>query len=98
MLMRGTQILLEAVSLVVHDAQRVGIIGRNGSGKTSLFLALAKAVPLEHGEIKMPTGLRLSMMDQETPGSENLPGICTRCPCRIQKTGGPTGTGRARWR
>lgn len=70
MLMRGTQILLEAVSLVVHDAQRVGIIGRNGSGKTSLFLALAKAVPLEHGEIKMPTGLRLSMMDQETPGSE----------------------------
>ena len=70
MLMRGTQILLEDVSLVVHDAQRVGIIGRNGCGKTSLFLALAQTVPLERGEIKMPTGLRLSMMDQETPGSE----------------------------
>ena len=70
MLMRGTQILLEDVSLVVHDAQRIGIIGRNGCGKTSLFLALAQTVPLERGEIKMPTGLRLSMMDQETPASE----------------------------
>ena len=68
-LMRGTQVLLDDVSLVVHDAQRVGVIGRNGCGKTSLFLALAQAVPIERGEIKMPTGLRLSMMDQETPGS-----------------------------
>ncbi len=69
-LMRGLQTLLQDTSLIVHDAQRIGIIGRNGCGKTSLFLALAEQVPIEQGEIKMPVGLRLSMMHQETPGSE----------------------------
>ncbi|MFK7863563.1 MAG: ABC-F family ATP-binding cassette domain-containing protein [Pseudohongiellaceae bacterium] len=68
--MRGQQLLLDDASLVVKNGQRVGVIGRNGSGKTSLFKAIAGEVPLESGAIEMPNGTRWSMMAQETPGVE----------------------------
>ena len=67
-LMRGHQLLLKDVSLVLHKGQRTGVIGRNGSGKTSLFRAIAGEIPLEQGDINFPSDLRLSMMAQETPG------------------------------
>ncbi|MCH7817575.1 MAG: ATP-binding cassette domain-containing protein, partial [Proteobacteria bacterium] len=69
-LMRGPLILLKDVSMVLRDGQRTGVIGRNGSGKTSLFRALSGEIPLEQGEIDMPTGLRCASMEQETPGSD----------------------------
>ena len=69
-LMRGPLTLLEDVSLVLHSGERTGVIGRNGCGKTSLFKALAGEIPLEKGEIKMPSRLRCSTMSQETPGSD----------------------------
>ena len=51
-LMRGTNTLLEGTSLVLHSGQRTGVIGRNGSGKTSLFAALRGNLPLEQGDIR----------------------------------------------
>jgi len=68
-LMRGTQVLIEDVNLMLRGGQRTGIIGRNGSGKTSLFKALAGEIPIDQGSIDMPNGLRWAMMSQETPGS-----------------------------
>jgi len=54
---------------LLRGGQRTGIIGRNGSGKTSLFKALAGEIPIDQGSIEMPNGLRWAMMSQETPGS-----------------------------
>ncbi|MDG2422017.1 MAG: ATP-binding cassette domain-containing protein [Gammaproteobacteria bacterium] len=67
-MMRGHQILLKDANLVIHKGQRVGVIGRNGCGKTSFFRALASDIQLEQGDIAIPAGLRLSAMSQETPG------------------------------
>ncbi|MEQ8954307.1 MAG: ATP-binding cassette domain-containing protein, partial [Gammaproteobacteria bacterium] len=68
-LMRGRQVLLEDVSLMLRAGQRTGVIGRNGAGKTSLFKALTGEIPIEQGSIDLPNGLRSSTMSQETPGS-----------------------------
>ena len=67
-LIRGRQILLKDAHLSIHKGQRVGIIGRNGCGKTSLFKVLAGDLSLEQGEFFLPSGSRLSVMSQETPG------------------------------
>ncbi len=69
-LMRGPQLLIDKASLAFGEGQRIGVIGRNGCGKSSLFKALTGELSLDKGEIKMPAGLRLSSMAQETPGSE----------------------------
>ncbi|MDG2141891.1 MAG: ATP-binding cassette domain-containing protein [Gammaproteobacteria bacterium] len=67
-LMRGRQTLLKDANLAIHKGQRMGIIGRNGCGKTSLFKALSGDISFEQGEFFLPSGLRLSAMSQETPG------------------------------
>ena len=70
-LMRGRQTLLKDANLAIHKGQRMGIIGRNGCGKTSLFRALSGDISFEQGELLLPSGLRLSVMSQETPGVES---------------------------
>ena len=54
--MRGTLTLLDEVNLVLHKGHRIGIIGRNGCGKTSLLKALAGEISLENGEIVSTKG------------------------------------------
>ena len=66
-LMRGSQILLRESSLVLKKNQKLGLIGRNGSGKTSFFNVLAGSLPLEVGEVNVPADLRVSIMAQEIP-------------------------------
>lgn len=68
-LMRGEHILLEGSSLTIHKGQKTGIIGRNGSGKSSLFACLTGQIGLDAGDIQMPEGLRCAWMKQETVGS-----------------------------
>jgi ATP-binding cassette, subfamily F, member 3 len=64
-LTRGQQTLLDDASLLVHAGQKLGIIGRNGSGKTSLFACLLGEIGLDRGELHIPDGLRLATMRQE---------------------------------
>jgi ATP-binding cassette subfamily F protein 3 len=65
----GSQLLLDEVDLTVYAGQKVGIIGRNGTGKTSLFKLLMGELSPDTGELDFPKDLRKSQMRQETIGS-----------------------------
>ncbi len=65
-LMRGELVLLEQASLAIHNGQKIGVIGRNGSGKTSLFSCLQGHLALDQGDLNMPDGMRCAVMLQET--------------------------------
>ncbi len=65
----GSQLLLDEASLTVYAGQKVGIIGRNGSGKSSLFKLLMGELTPDTGELDFPKDLRKSQMLQETLGS-----------------------------
>ena len=66
----GSQLLLDEATLTIYAGQKVGIIGRNGTGKTSLFKLLMGELSPDTGELDFPKDLRKSQMRQETIGSD----------------------------
>jgi ATP-binding cassette subfamily F protein uup len=60
----GTRTLLEAVSLGVSDGDRVGVVGRNGDGKTTLVRILARLEEPDRGRVTHQGGLRLGVLTQ----------------------------------
>src|SRR5881394_2570140 len=61
----GHQRLLEGVTLAVSPGEKVGLVGRNGCGKTSLLKILAGEVTADAGEISRRRGLRVGYLPQE---------------------------------
>ncbi|GLQ48814.1 ABC-F family ATP-binding cassette domain-containing protein [Dyella flava] len=66
-LRRGSRLLLSDIDLVIQSGWRLGVIGRNGCGKSSLFAALQGQLEADAGELDMPSRLRLASVAQETP-------------------------------
>lgn len=66
-LRRGANILLQQVNWTIYHKQRIGIIGANGTGKTSLFSMLLGQLHPDAGDIDLPKHLKLSHVAQETP-------------------------------
>jgi ATP-binding cassette subfamily F protein 3 len=66
-LRRGDRLLLEGVDAALHDGWKVGVAGRNGSGKSSLFAAILGEVEADAGSLDVPVGLRIASVAQETP-------------------------------
>ena len=62
--------LIEGASVVIPEGHKVGLVGRNGTGKTTLFRLIRGELPLEAGEISVPKGARIGGVDQEVPASE----------------------------
>ncbi|MFG1809132.1 ABC-F family ATP-binding cassette domain-containing protein [Streptomyces sp. NPDC049040] len=60
----GTRALLEAVSLGVSEGDRIGVVGRNGDGKTTLVRMLAKLEEPDAGRVTHQGGLRLGVLTQ----------------------------------
>src|SRR5881396_2250022 len=61
----GHQRLLEAVTLSVAPGEKVGLVGRNGCGKTSLLRILAGHQSADAGEVTRRRGLRIGYLPQE---------------------------------
>lgn len=66
-IMRGSKYLLEKASTSIFPGQKVGIIGRNGCGKSTLFAAIQGDVAPELGTISVPKGFKISAVSQQTP-------------------------------
>ena len=64
-LLRGTQQLLKHADLTLHSGWKVGIIGANGVGKSSLFKLLIGELQLDAGELKMSGNQTIAHMAQE---------------------------------
>jgi ATP-binding cassette subfamily F protein 3 len=62
------RLLLDGASARIPDSARVGLVGRNGIGKTTLFRAIAGEIGVEHGTIGMPVRARIGRLAQEAPG------------------------------
>ncbi|HMW70415.1 MAG TPA: ATP-binding cassette domain-containing protein, partial [Cellvibrionaceae bacterium] len=66
----GTKSLLNNANLTIFPGQKWGVIGVNGSGKSSLFKLLLGQLQADTGEIKIPKDWRLAHMAQEVANSE----------------------------
>jgi ATP-binding cassette subfamily F protein 3 len=64
----GGDPLLEGASCALHEGWKIGIIGPNGCGKSSLFKLLRGQLSPERGRVDLPGGMRIAHMEQETPG------------------------------
>ena len=64
-LQRGTQFLLEDADLTIFESQKVGLIGANGAGKSSLFAMIKGELHADTGEIFLPSNRRIAFMAQE---------------------------------
>ncbi|MFJ3933781.1 MULTISPECIES: ABC-F family ATP-binding cassette domain-containing protein [unclassified Streptomyces] len=60
----GTRALLDSVSLGVSEGDRIGVVGRNGDGKTTLIRMLAKLEEPDSGRVTQSGGLRIGVLTQ----------------------------------
>ena len=63
----GTQVLLDKLDLTVSKGERLGLLGRNGVGKTTLFRVLTGEQGLDDGERWIDPSLKMSRLEQELP-------------------------------
>jgi ABC transport system ATP-binding/permease protein len=70
----GERPLLDGAQLTVQAGERLGLIGRNGTGKSTLLGILAGKTPLDEGELQRREGLKLILVEQEPqlPAAETL--------------------------
>jgi ATP-binding cassette, subfamily F, member 3 len=69
----GDRLLLDRASAAIPTGARVGLVGRNGTGKTTLFRLLLGEISPEGGTVTLPRGARIGAVAQEAPaGPESL--------------------------
>ena len=66
-LRRGAKVLLEGADVSLNPGDRIGLIGANGSGKSSLFAVLRGELHADLGEVDFPARWRVAHVAQETP-------------------------------
>ena len=62
--------LLENASATIPAGHKVGLVGRNGTGKTTLFRLIRGELSLETGSIELPRQARIGGVAQEVPGND----------------------------
>jgi len=62
--------LIENTSVTIPTGHKVGLVGRNGTGKTTLFRLIRGELTLDTGSIDVPRGWKIGGVSQEVPGNE----------------------------
>ncbi len=69
-LRRGAKVLLDRVSVTINPGEKIGLVGRNGAGKSSLFRLIDGQLHEDSGEFTMPAHWRLSQVAQDMPETD----------------------------
>src|SRR6478736_4143841 len=69
-LSRGPKPLIEAADVSLNPGDKIGLIGANGSGKSSLFALLRGELHADKGDVDFPARWRVAHVAQETPALE----------------------------
>ncbi|NMP15998.1 ATP-binding cassette domain-containing protein [Thalassotalea sp. Y01] len=64
---RGLKTLIEDSSFTIYPGHKVGLVGKNGCGKSSLFAALLGQLQIDKGNLDMPRNWDIATVKQETP-------------------------------
>lgn len=64
---RGTDVLLDNITATINPGQKIGLVGKNGCGKSSLLLLLKNELDADAGNVTLPTNWTLAWVNQETP-------------------------------
>ncbi|MES1163474.1 MAG: ATP-binding cassette domain-containing protein, partial [Rhizobacter sp.] len=69
-LRRGVKLVLDGASVVLQPGEKIGLVGRNGAGKSSLFSLLTKRLQSDAGDVSMPPRWRIGEVAQEMPETD----------------------------
>ncbi|MFZ2990713.1 ATP-binding cassette domain-containing protein, partial [Ideonella sp.] len=70
-LRRGVKVVLEGASVTLNPGERIGLVGRNGAGKSSLFALLAGRLGADAGDFDIPARWRMGEVAQNMPETED---------------------------
>ena len=70
-LRRGTKLVLDAANVTLQPGENVGLVGRNGAGKSSLFALLTNRLQSDAGDFYMPPRWRVGEVAQDMPETED---------------------------
>jgi len=69
-LRRGAKVLLDGASVTINPGEKVGLVGRNGAGKSSLFRLLDGQLHEDKGEFSVPAQWRMAQVAQDMPETD----------------------------
>lgn len=69
-LRRGAKVILDSASVTLNPGEKVGLVGRNGAGKSSLFAMLNGTLHEDGGEFYIPAQWRMAQVAQDMPETE----------------------------
>jgi len=67
----GTHVLLDAVDFALRSGDRIGLLGRNGEGKTTLLKVISGEITPESGERWVRQGIKTAYLDQSLPPADD---------------------------
>ncbi len=69
-LRRGAKVILDSASVTLNPGEKIGLVGRNGAGKSSLFAMLNGSLHEDGGEFSIPAQWRMAQVAQDMPETE----------------------------